>query len=173
MKIHRNFDYYYGRCPNCQNNICCFCSKVIDKRLLFNRYIEKFCCFKRTFFLYFLRENYENSHYPLINFILGYIAFIIPLFSSWGLFFCIINNLFSNREIGHEICIIRHLVDNNCCLSSFIIFLIFGFSFCMPICFPMFSIFYILIVFIFSIPFKFKPLTNLIFYIAENISKQI
>jgi len=91
-KIFKPIDTYFSKCPTCKNEICCFCSKVIENRLLFSRYIDEFCCFKRTFFFIFFREIFYDDRQNEI--ILGYIIFIIPLFSCWGLFVCY--------------CIIRH-----------------------------------------------------------------
>ena len=169
LKKKRRFDHYLSKCPYCKNNICCFCSKIIEKRDLFSRYIEKFCCFKRTFYFIFFRETYQNDKYPMICFILGYIAFIIPLFSCLGLFLCIIYNLFRvSKSKDLDLCLIDAYERKNECLFYCTKFIIFGFSFCMSICFSMLCIIYILTAFIFSIPFKFTPLTNLIFYVSEN-----
>ena len=165
-----NFEYYEDNCPECKQSICCFCSQIVDGPHIFSRYIRNFCCLKRTIHFIFFREQFDDNDYPAIAF-LAFIIFIIPFFNNFGIILCIIQNLFCLRKPRNynHYCIHNYyyqrkaLVPYNC-----IKIISLGFSLCMGICFINFTIIYTLLLLLLSIPFKLRPLNNLIFFVSEN-----
>jgi len=92
-----DFQEYYSSCPNCKKEICYFCSQNIKGLDIFSRYLRGYCCFKRLICFVFFREKFFKG-YPIADFILGYIAFIIPFINSAAIILCIIQNLFCLKE---------------------------------------------------------------------------
>ena len=173
-KVNNHFDYYAKACPKCQYQICCYCSKIIKDNNIFSRYIESYCCLKRLISFIFFREDYKDEEYPYISFILGYIVFIIPFTNILSVLICIIQNFFCLRKNKNHNYYTYHEHFRECITTYRLILLInLGFGICMTICYLIISYIFMLILFLFSIPFKLIPVTNLIFYVAENSSYSI
>jgi hypothetical protein len=172
-------DFYSEQCPKCQHQTCCFCSKSMRSTdRYYSRYLKEYCCFKRMFYYVFFRENFRDKGkiiYPIYYFILTYIIFLIPFLVQLGLTVSIMCSLYFVLESNvknfqynefytyNELILFRHRV-------LFIIFNImtFIFSICMAICYMNFSLIYIPIIILFSIPFKTMPILNFVYFMYGN-----
>ena len=56
-KIYNSLDDYLAKCPECNEYICCFCSRVIKEKYLYYTFIDKYCCLKRLIYYIFNREK--------------------------------------------------------------------------------------------------------------------
>ena len=179
-KINDEFDEYIEKCPECYEYICCFCSQIIDGPYPFSRFIRNYFFLKRLFYFLFYREKIVNKEddFPMFIYILGYIAFIIPNITGFGLILTIIQNLFCLKRYKHaklnknnfpDYFNIRHfLEEKKRCIFTILEIISIGFALCMTIPYIIFIIICIIIIFLISIPFKMIPLNNFIFYLAEN-----
>ena len=164
-----DFEEYECECPQCKQCICCFCSRIVDGPDIFSRFIRKFCCLKRSIYFIFFREKFDDDEYPYIAFILGFFLFIIPFFNNFGIILCIIQNLFclkkpknynyDNYYSYHSVYYQKKLYTLYNCLKLINI----GFSLCLGICFINLTFIYTIILLFLSIPFKLRPINNLIF----------
>ena len=165
------FNEYYGKCPICKKEICCFCYKYIKGIDIFSRYLRGYCCLKRVISFIFFREKFLEGDYSIMDFILGYIAFIIPLINSTAIILCIIQNLFCLRATKKNKNTYYNdyfLYEKKSKYFNIIRAISMGFALCSSISYLSLTLTFMVITFLFSIPFKMKPLPNLIFYIAEN-----
>ena len=168
-KIYNEFDSYIDNCPKCKNQICYFCSQIIENHYPFSRYIQKYCCLKRLFFFILFREDFENDECPFFVFIIAYIAFIIPFINNLGVILCIIQNLFCQRMTKYaQFTSYHEYYNKRLNIYRTIIFINLGFGICMSICYSLISFIFMLIIFLISIPFKTLPTINLIFFVSEN-----
>ena len=165
-------EYYYSSCPICKKEICYFCYQNIKGLDSFSRYLRGYCCLKRLISFIFFREKFSDGEYPISDFILGYIAFIIPYINSTALIICIIQNLFclrTSKKNKNNTYSDYYLYDKKSYKNFNLIRVInVGFAFFCSISYLSLTLAFMVITFLFSIPFKMTPLTNLIFYIAEN-----
>ena len=165
-------EYYYSSCPICKKEICYFCYQNIKGLDSFSRYLRGYCCLKRLISFIFFREKFSDNSYPISNFILGYIAFIIPFINSTALILCIIQNLFcfkaTKKNKNNSYSDYYLFEKKSFKYFTFIKVINVCFAFCCSISYLSLTLVFMVITFLFSIPFKMTPLTNLIFYIAEN-----
>ena len=169
-KVNVEFNDYYGYCPNCKKEICCFCSRYIKESNHFSRYLRGYCCLKRFISFVFFREKFSDDNFPLIAFICAYIAFIIPYINSTGVILCIIQNLFCHKETKYPQYYNYHhyYYKKESKYYPLIKAISICFSFCLSICYLSLTLAFMIITFLISIPFKMITLTNLIFYVSEN-----
>ena len=174
VKINNNFNEYSDFCPICKKEICCFCYQYLGSQLNFSRYLRRYCCLKRFIYFIFFREDFLDNYYPLIVFILAYIAFIIPFINCLGIILSIIQSLFCHKKTKNNEYYSYHnysyQTENK--YYFYIVFFNVCFSFCLSICFLSLTLPFMIISFLMSIPFKMTTLTNLIFYISENAANQ-
>ncbi len=168
----KDFISYYGICPICEKEICCFCYQYLAGLYIFSRYLRGYCCLKRFISFIFFREKFLDDLYPLKNFILGYIAFIIPYINCTAIILCIIENLFYLRrtKINKNNSYAYYFIEEKESILFYFLskFINFCFAFVCSISYLSLTLAFMAITFLFSIPFKMTPLTNLIFYVAEN-----
>lgn len=172
------FEYYEGKCPECKQYICSFCSKNIIGYNHFSRYMKTFCCLKRSIYFILFREKFNNNEYPIISFILGFLAFIIPFCNIFGIILCIIQNLFCIRKPkkyynDDKILSYHYFFHHKKAYANYncLILINIGFSLCLGICFMNLACIYMVIMLLLSIPFKLRPIFNLLFYVSENASE--
>ena len=167
-----DFNEYYINCPICRKEICCFCYQYLKELDIFSRYLRGYCCLKRLISFIFFREKFSDGEYPISAFILGYIAFIIPYINSRAFIICIIQNLFclrTSKKNKNNTYSDYYLFDKKSYKNFNLIRVInVGFAFCCSISYLSLTLAFMVITFLFSIPFKMTPLTNLIFYVSEN-----
>ena len=169
---NKEFNDYSNNCPICKKEICCFCYKYIKGINDFSRYLRGYCCLRRLVSFIFFREKFSDDNFSLIVFIFAYIAFIIPYINSTGVILCIIQSLFCNRKPKYPKYYDYHYYyyETKSKYYNTIKIINICFSFCMSICYLSFTLVFMIITFLMSIPFKMAPLTNLIFYVSENAS---
>ena len=162
---------YYDDCPICKKSICCFCSQYIKAYIGFYRDLESYCCLKRIISFIFFREKFLYKDFPIARYILAYIAFIIPYINSTGLILCIIQNLFcfrTTRNNKNRFYDNFDLFDREPEYFTLIKVINVGFALCCSISYLSLTLSFMVIIFLFSIPFKMKPLLNLIFFVSQN-----
>ena len=177
-KINDKFDEYVEFCPECKEYICCFCSQILYRDYLFSSFIGNYCCLKRLFLFIFYREKISEENITIIEYIILYVGFLIPIINGFFLILCIIQNLFCLKKCKYtklqkynlpDIYSIKQYYEyHNLFLFSIFEIITALFVICMTIPFVIFIIIYSLILFLISIPFKMIPLNNFIIYFAEN-----
>ena len=183
-KIHNSLDEYLAKCPECNEYICCFCSRVIKEKYLYYTFIDKYCCLKRLIYYIFNREKDTEKDmkkeakngkegkgdFPICIYIVMYIGYIIPIINNFFFILFFILNLFCLRNpTSKEYLNYKDFLEDNNFIYITMSIIILGFSITMAIPYAIFSLTYIIILFLISIPFKMRPLNNYILFILEGL----
>ena len=142
---------YLVKCPICKEYICYYCSYNIKS----NYIVEKYCCFKRQIFTYI----YKASEYAKVSQDIGvdYFLVLIPWINFLFIIISFIRFYFFIEKKRNRNLKEIFFIKNNCGRSIVVLISII-------LSFPLivFNIYFILILIIISIPYKFYPMKYII-----------
>ena len=154
LLFYSSYNNYKSKCPVCNNNICYFCS--------FNGNIENFsCCIKNSIIKAFFYSGPKFANEPLDKEILFFLIPILNIFTIIISFFYILyigqilekskNNNNNNEELMKYVDLEKS--------KKYIINIIIIISIDIFLCIPFLIIYnyFIILLIIISIPFKFVP----------------
>ena len=147
--------YYSSKCPTCNNIICYFCfrnSTSIDMEL------GKCCIRRRLYYLFHLEGPIKDFKYGINSGIIIYlIPFLNMIFIIGGIFYIFFYNMIffhDNKSTSYEI-----RIRTKYCITFNLLFVInVFFAVALSICFLIYNIYFILIIWMISFPFRLIPI---------------
>ena len=147
--------YYSSKCPICNNIICYICfrnSTSIDMEL------GKCCIRRRLYYLFHLEGPIKDFKYELdCGIIIYLIPFLNMIFIIGGISYIFFYNMIffhDDKSTSYEI-----RISTKYCITFFLLFIInVFFAVALSICFLIYNIYFILIIWMISFPFKLIPI---------------
>ena len=156
-------DNYLIKCPICKKYICYYCSFNYNFNYYPNPIEEKFCCFKRevSTCIYkaskFIKDDEEiDCDYILI--LIPWLNFLFIIFIIFHFIFSIGIKTSKQNKNEYDEYLKKNIFKDNTYAHSIVV----STSFLLSIPLIVFDIYFILLLIIISIPFKFYPIKYLI-----------
>ena len=161
----KSYPFYQSRCPCCNNPICYYCHRYNK-----DSYGNGLCCLSRKFYCFFFQDGLRlinpiapDHDYPQ-DYDQSLTYFLIPglnlLFFMATMHTELFYKLSLSNDLGHN-GYLRNYEDrykNNYTTLQILVGIDIAFSLVLTFCYLLLNIYFIIILLIISIPFKFYPM---------------